>query len=137
MRLCVDATEVLVLDADLVPTGEVRQVTTAEDLRSCPPLGDRRLDHVYVRAKGPAVVRLETRNPLPVADDALVHLSLSPPLEHDPDAYDVAVWDEKLSPALADLHDAIRLNDTLDCAVWRTRAERDLSQLVGDRPVIG
>jgi len=57
MRLCVDATEVLVLDADLVPTGEVRQATAAEDLRSCPPLGDRRLDHVYVRAKGPAVVR--------------------------------------------------------------------------------
>jgi len=38
--------EVLVLDADLVPTGEVRRITPAEDLRSGPPLGDRRLDHV-------------------------------------------------------------------------------------------
>jgi len=57
MRLCVDATEVLVLDADLVPTGKVRRVTETEDLRSCPPLGDRRLDHVYVRANGPAIVR--------------------------------------------------------------------------------
>lgn len=53
----VDASEVLVLDGDLVPTGEVRRVTRDEDLRSGPPLGDRRLDHVYVRTKGPAIVR--------------------------------------------------------------------------------
>jgi aldose 1-epimerase len=53
----VDGSEVLVLDADLAPTGEVRQVTSDEDLRSGPPLGDRRLDHVYVRTKGPALVR--------------------------------------------------------------------------------
>jgi len=53
----VDSSEVLVLDADLVPTGEVRPVARSEDLRSGPPLGDRRLDHIYVRAKGPAVVR--------------------------------------------------------------------------------
>ena len=53
----VDSSEVLVLDADLVPTGEVRAVARSEDLRSGPPLGDRRLDHIYVRAKGPAVVR--------------------------------------------------------------------------------
>ncbi len=57
VQLCVDAPEVLVLDADLVPTGEVRQVTPSEDLRSCPSLGDRRLDHVYVRTKSPASVR--------------------------------------------------------------------------------
>jgi len=56
-ELCVDASEVLVVDADLVPTGEVRKVSPTEDLRSCPPLGDRRLDHVYVRAKSPAIVR--------------------------------------------------------------------------------
>lgn len=56
---------------------------------------------------GPAVVRIETRNPLPVADMALVHLSLSPPLDHDPDAYDLAVWEERISPALADLQDAL------------------------------
>jgi aldose 1-epimerase len=53
----VDASEVLVLDADLVPTGEVRRVRGDEDLRSGPLVGDRRLDHVYVRTKGPALVR--------------------------------------------------------------------------------
>jgi aldose 1-epimerase len=52
-----DAREVLAVDADLVPTGEVRAVTAREDLRSGPALGDRRLDHVYVRATGPALVR--------------------------------------------------------------------------------
>src|SRR5712691_6283344 len=54
LELSVDASEVLVLDTDLVPTGEVRRVTASEDLRSGPALGDRRLDHVYVRAKSPA-----------------------------------------------------------------------------------
>jgi len=53
----VDSSEVLVLDADFVPTGEIRPGARGEDLRSGPPLGDRRLDHIYVRAKGPAVVR--------------------------------------------------------------------------------
>jgi aldose 1-epimerase len=57
LELRVDSSEVLVLDADLVPTGEVRPVAPDEDLRSSPPLGDRRLDHAYVRAKGPALVR--------------------------------------------------------------------------------
>ena len=51
-----DASEVLVVDADLVPTGAVRAMTKHEDLRSAPALGDRRLDHVYVRAKSPALV---------------------------------------------------------------------------------
>jgi galactose mutarotase-like enzyme len=53
----VDASEVLVLDADLTPTGEMRRITEYEDLRSGRPLGDRRLDHVYVRTKSPALVR--------------------------------------------------------------------------------
>ena len=57
IELRVDASEVLVLDADLAPTGEVRQVTSREDLRSGPRLGDRRLDHVYVRTKSPVIVR--------------------------------------------------------------------------------
>jgi len=57
LEVCVGASRVLVLDADLVPTGQIRQVTPTEDLRSCPPLGDRRLDHVYVRTVGPAIVR--------------------------------------------------------------------------------
>ncbi len=39
--------------------------------------------------------------------------------------------------AVRHLEDAIRLNDTFGCAVWRTRAERDLSQLVGDGPLVG
>jgi aldose 1-epimerase len=57
VSLRVDGSEVLVADADLVPTGQVRSVTPSEDLRSGPPLGDRRLDHTYVRTTGPAVVR--------------------------------------------------------------------------------
>ncbi len=52
-----EAHRVLVLDADLVPTGEVREVAVNEDLRLAPPLGDRRLDHVYIQADGPALVR--------------------------------------------------------------------------------
>ncbi len=57
VELRLDARYVLVLDAKLVPTGEVRGVTASEDLRSGPRLGDRRLDHVYVQTTGPAVVR--------------------------------------------------------------------------------
>ena len=52
-----DARKVLVLDADLVPTGQVRPVTADEDLRTGPALAGRRLDHVYVDARGPSVVR--------------------------------------------------------------------------------
>ena len=54
--LRLDAAEVLVLDTDQVPTGEARPVTPSEDLREGPPLGDRRLDHVYIGATGPATV---------------------------------------------------------------------------------
>ncbi len=57
LSLRIDGSEVLVLDADSVPTGEVRPVGPGEDLRSGPLLGDRRLDHVYVRTTGPAIVR--------------------------------------------------------------------------------
>jgi aldose 1-epimerase len=57
IELRVNSSEVLVVDADLVPTGEVRGVTPREDLRSGPALGGRRLDHVYVRTTGPAIVR--------------------------------------------------------------------------------
>ena len=57
VALRVDASEVLVLDEDLAPTGETRRVTAREDLRSGELLGDRRLDHVYVRTKSPALVR--------------------------------------------------------------------------------
>jgi len=57
LELCIDAAEVLVLDADLIPTGQVRPVSPIEDLRSGPPVGERRLDHVYIRARSPAIVR--------------------------------------------------------------------------------
>ena len=57
LALCVDGSEVLVVDADLVPIGEVRPVAPDEDLRAGPLLGDRRLDHVYVRTKSPVLVR--------------------------------------------------------------------------------
>ena len=57
LEITLDADAVLVLDNDLVPTGEVRAVTEVEDLRAGPRLEDRRLDHVYVDATGPAFVR--------------------------------------------------------------------------------
>jgi aldose 1-epimerase len=57
VELRLDASEVLVLDGDQVPTGEVRAVTADEDLRAGPALGARRLDHVYIRTKGPATLR--------------------------------------------------------------------------------
>jgi aldose 1-epimerase len=57
LKVTLNAHRVLVLDADKIPTGEVREVNAAEDLRAGPPLGDRRLDHVYVDATGPAIVR--------------------------------------------------------------------------------
>lgn len=64
----------------------------------------------YLRSdweSGPVTVRLETRNEIPPEDESLLHLSLSPPLEHDPDRYDVAVWDEALRPAFEDLERAL------------------------------
>ena len=57
VELRLEASEVLVLDADLVPTGEVRAVGPSEDLRAGPALEQRRLDHVYIRTKGPATLR--------------------------------------------------------------------------------
>jgi aldose 1-epimerase len=57
LSLRVDGGEVLAVDEELVPTGAVRPVAPDEDLRSGPRLGDRRLDHVYVRTRGPAIVR--------------------------------------------------------------------------------
>jgi len=41
VELRVEARDVLMLDADLIPTGDVRRVTADEDLRSGPPLGER------------------------------------------------------------------------------------------------
>jgi aldose 1-epimerase len=57
LALRLDAAEILVVDADLVPTGAVRAMNKDEDLRTRPALGNRRLDHVYVRVRSPALVR--------------------------------------------------------------------------------
>ncbi len=56
---------------------------------------------------GPARIHTETRDPISVQDESLLHLALAPPLEHDPERYDVSVWDEKIQPALADLQQAL------------------------------
>jgi tetratricopeptide (TPR) repeat protein len=39
--------------------------------------------------------------------------------------------------AIRHLEDAIRLNDSFGCAVWRTRAQHDLTQIVRDEPLVG
>jgi tetratricopeptide (TPR) repeat protein len=39
--------------------------------------------------------------------------------------------------ALRHLEDAIRLNESFGCAVWRMRAQRDLSQIVRNEPRVG
>ena len=57
LEIRLDASKVLVVDADLVPMGQVRAVIGDEDLRAGPALGDRRLDHVYVDATAPVIVR--------------------------------------------------------------------------------
>ena len=57
VALRLEGRRVLVLDPDLIPTGEVREVTADEDLRTGPLVADRRLDHVYVSTRGPAVVQ--------------------------------------------------------------------------------
>src|SRR5207245_6404238 len=55
LEIRVDASEVVVLDADQVPTGEVRRDSPREALRSGPPVGDRRLAQLDVRVKNAAV----------------------------------------------------------------------------------
>jgi galactose mutarotase-like enzyme len=57
LEVRLNASRVLVVDADLVPTGDVRDVIGEEDLRAGPALADRRLDHAYIDAKSPAIVR--------------------------------------------------------------------------------
>ena len=57
--------------------------------------------------EGSATVRMETRDAIPAEDNSLLHLSLSPPLVHDPDAYDVAVWADEVQPGFTDLQQAL------------------------------
>lgn len=76
----------------------------------------------YVRSQwtaGPAKIQLETRDPIPAGDPALLHLSLAPPLTHDPDAYDVAVWDEQILPALDDLQQGLHTVEAAHSACER------------------
>lgn len=54
VRLVADG--VLETDDDLVPTGRTRAIEGDVDLSAGPVVGDRRLDHVYVGARGPALV---------------------------------------------------------------------------------
>ena len=54
----VEATEELVLDDELLPTGARRQVAGESDLREAPTLGSRRLDTVFVGALSPAILTL-------------------------------------------------------------------------------
>lgn len=56
-EVVVDARLVLETAPDLVPTGRRLPVGGDTDLRRPAPLGNRRLDHVYVHARSPAVVR--------------------------------------------------------------------------------
>lgn len=54
--LRVDASEVLRTDR-MIPTGETTPVRGRTDLRGGPRLGRRRLDHAYVAARSPALLR--------------------------------------------------------------------------------
>ncbi len=57
LALTVLANRRLELGPDLIPTGESRPVAGADDLRTGPLLGDRRLDDVYLDVASPARVR--------------------------------------------------------------------------------
>ena len=54
----VNATEELVLDEELLPTGRTRPIAGESDLRSTPTLGSRRLDIVFVGAVSPALLKM-------------------------------------------------------------------------------
>lgn len=68
----VGAEATLVTTDDLIPIGEVAPIAGERDLRSGPLLGERRLDHVYVGARSPAIVRW------PYLE---LHLEFAPPIE--------------------------------------------------------
>jgi aldose 1-epimerase len=57
LALTVAADRRLELDPALIPTGRSLPVEGSFDLRAGPLLGDRRLDDVYIDARGPAIVR--------------------------------------------------------------------------------
>lgn len=57
---------------------------------------------------GPATVFFDTRQELPWREQALLHVSWHPPLEHAIDTCDEGCWDRDLVPALRDLNNALR-----------------------------
>jgi aldose 1-epimerase len=61
VSVALDAGRFLDLDGDLIPTGEVRDVSGVVDLRHGPVLGARRIDVVYVDARSPARLTLPGR----------------------------------------------------------------------------
>lgn len=63
---------------------------------------------------GPVTAKVETRDDIPIEDESLLHLGLSPPLTHDPDSYDVSVWSDQIQPALDDLQHALHSVQTRD-----------------------
>lgn len=56
LNVTVAADHVLETSEDLIPTGRLIPVSGDTDLRRGPALGERRLDHVYAGARGPALV---------------------------------------------------------------------------------
>ena len=72
LRVTVDADATLVTTADLIPTGDLEPVGGDRDLRGGPPLGERRLDHVYARARPPTLLRWP---------DLELRMEFRPPLE--------------------------------------------------------
>ena len=86
----------------------------------------------YLRAhwrSGPASLHIETRDPLPTAESSLLHLALSPPLAHDPDEYDVAVWGERIQPAFDDLQKAFHTIERTEDKTERTLEVEGASHL--------
>ncbi len=57
LEVMVSADRRLELDSTLIPSGRSLPVEGPFDLRDGPLLGDRRLDDVYIDARGPAIVR--------------------------------------------------------------------------------
>jgi aldose 1-epimerase len=56
LAVTVTSDHVLETGDDLIPTGRLVPVEGDTDLHRGPVLGDRRLDHVYARARSPAIV---------------------------------------------------------------------------------
>jgi aldose 1-epimerase len=56
LSVTVDSDHVLETNDDLIPTGRLIPVDDETDLRRGPVLGERQLDHVFARARPPAIV---------------------------------------------------------------------------------